>query len=120
MEPEKFIKDNLGELIQNPKWTEWLKMQPPTAALAKATIGDGETVKTEATREGEAAAPSTMDKIKATATDKKFLGGAGIGFLAGAATGAAITHVVHKKKNKKKKKKRGSSSSSSSSSDSDY
>merc|ERR1712113_571566 len=34
-------------------------------------------------------------------TDKKFLGGAGVGFLGGAIAGAGITHIVHKKKQKK-------------------
>jgi len=75
-------------------------------------------------------------------TDKKFLGGAGVGFIGGAIAGAGITHMVHKNKQKKeekeeklrkkekkdkkkkKKKRRGSSSSfsscsSCSSSDSD-
>merc|ERR1712161_147437 len=77
-----------------------------------------------------------MDSLKGTVTDKTFLKGAGVGFLAGAVTGAGITHLVHKnkdkdsdsdsddsgkkkkskkkKKKKKKKKSRGSSSDSSS------
>merc|ERR1712161_12415 len=71
-----------------------------------------------------------MDSLKDKVTDKTFLKGAGVGFLAGAVTGAGITHLVHKnndtdsdsddsgkkkkskkkKKKKKKKKSRGSSS----------
>lgn len=50
--------------------------------------------------------PTTGEKIKETATDKKFLQGAGVGFLAGAATGATITHMIDKKKHKKEEKKR--------------
>mmetsp|Transcript_52870 Transcript_52870/g.59104 ORF Transcript_52870/g.59104 Transcript_52870/m.59104 type:complete len:152 (+) Transcript_52870:65-520(+) len=81
-----------------------------------------------------------MDSLKDTVKDKTFLKGAGVGFLAGAVTGAGITHLVHKnkdsdssdsddsgkkkkskkKKKKKKKKKSRGSSSSSSSSDSDW
>ena len=49
---------------------------------------------------------TTGEKVKETVTDKKFLQGAGVGFLAGAATGATITHYVDKKKNKKEEKKR--------------
>merc|ERR1712113_1326789 len=88
---------------------------------------------------------SLLESAKDTVTDKKFLGGAGVGFIGGAIAGAGITHMVHKNKQKKeeeeekrrkkekkdkkkkKKKRRGSSSSfsscsscSSSSSDSDY
>merc|ERR1719162_490997 len=74
-----------------------------------------------------------MGSLKDTVRDKTFLKGAGVGFLAGAVTGAGITHLVHKnkdsdssdsgkkkksKKKKKKKKSRGSSSDSSSSSSS--
>ena len=50
---------------------------------------------------------TTGEKIKETViTDKKFLQGAGVGFLAGAATGATITHYVDKKKNKKEENER--------------
>ncbi len=99
-----------------------------TAAIATATVASSEASKggevATATEDGvvatKAGAPSMMDNVKDTVTDKKFLGGAGIGFLAGAATGAVVTHVVQKKKDKKKKKKKKGSSSSSSSSDSDY
>ena len=44
---------------------------------------------------------TTGEKIKDTVTDKKFLQGAGVGFIAGAFTGAGITHYVDKKKEKK-------------------
>merc|ERR1719162_2422565 len=61
-----------------------------------------------------------MDSLKDKVQDKTFLKGAGVGFLAGAVTGAGIAHLVHKnkdkdsdsddsgkkKKSKKKKKKK--------------
>merc|ERR1712099_157089 len=44
---------------------------------------------------------SLLESVKDTATDKKFLGGAGVGFLGDAIAGAGITYIVHKKKQKK-------------------
>merc|ERR1712003_3092 len=118
-------------------------------AMAKVSLNDEGEQGEEAPEEKKTLVESMKDgsmleSVKETATDKKFLGGAGIGFLAGTLTGAGITHVVHtrkqkkeeeerkkkekedrkkdKKKKKKAKKRRGSSSSfssCSSSSDSD-
>merc|ERR1712113_1010225 len=44
---------------------------------------------------------SLLESAMDTVTDKKFLGGAGVGFIGGAIAGAGITHIVHKKKQKK-------------------
>merc|ERR1712113_857469 len=49
---------------------------------------------------------SLLESVKDTATDKKFLGGAGVGFVGGALAGAGITHMVHKNKQKKEEEER--------------
>merc|ERR1712113_738040 len=49
---------------------------------------------------------SLLESVKDTAIDKKFLGGAGVGFVGGALAGAGITHMVHKNQQKKKEEER--------------
>lgn len=81
-------------------------------AVAVAVVPDGngdDTVITAAevsSDEGESNPDSTANKIKETVTDKKFLQGAGVGFVSGAAAGATITHYANKRKSKKEAKKR--------------
>merc|ERR1711988_1150363 len=47
-----------------------------------------------------------VEKIKSTVTDKKFLQGTVVGFVAGAVAGGFVTHKVVKRKHKKEEKKR--------------
>mmetsp|Transcript_20507 Transcript_20507/g.56907 ORF Transcript_20507/g.56907 Transcript_20507/m.56907 type:complete len:654 (+) Transcript_20507:184-2145(+) len=106
-EPPSYIKDEDGKMVRNPEWVAWKQGK---GEVAEATEAVG-----VATLEEDGEPKKFMDSIKDTVGDKKFLSGAGVGFVAGAATGALATHMVHenkkkkkdKKKKKKKKKKKG-------------
>jgi hypothetical protein len=70
-------------------------------AFASLVIDDDDIDTGEETGEGN----EMLKTAKETVKDKKFLYGAGLGFVTGAAVGAGATHIFHKKKNKKNEKK---------------